>query len=191
MCRRRRWRGLAGQELPWVVLRDTDSFFENNQQPASLPGATVDESRRRLHAGASRLIYPDLPEPLTSADLQRFFSPSHAEREWAPTIARSPTSQVVLLVQLKVFQAVGRFLSLRTIPRLIFEHVAHRLGVDGEIGFESSESTQHRLRKAILDRLGVTAWGTASRRLAHRTMITVAEARTDPAELINAAIDAW
>jgi hypothetical protein len=56
-------------------------------------------------------------------------------------------------------------------------------GVDGEIGIESSESTQYRHRKAILDRLGVTAWGTASRRLAHRTMITVAEARTDPAKL--------
>jgi Domain of unknown function (DUF4158) len=92
--------------------------------------------------GASRLIYPELPDPLTSADLKRFFSPSHAEREWAPTIARSSTSQVVLLVQLKVFQAVGRFLSLRSVPRLVFEHVAHRLGVDGEIGFESSESTQ-------------------------------------------------
>jgi Domain of unknown function (DUF4158) len=140
--------------------------------------------------GASRLIYPELPDPLTAADLKRVFSPSHAEREWAPTIARSPTSQVVLLVQLKVFQAVGRCLSLRTVPHLIFEHVAHRLGVDGEIGFESSESTQYRHRKAILDRLGVTAWGTASRRLAHRTMITVAEARTDPAELINAAVDA-
>jgi hypothetical protein len=63
--------------------------------------------------GASRLVYPELPGPLTSAD--------HA---------RSPTSQVVLLVQLKVFQAVGRFLSLCTVPRLIFEHVAHRLGID-------------------------------------------------------------
>jgi len=62
----------------------------------------------------------------------------------------------VLLVQLKVFQAVGRFLSLRSVPRLVFEHVAHRLGVDGEIGFESSESTQYRHRKAILDRLDVT-----------------------------------
>jgi Domain of unknown function (DUF4158) len=100
---------------------------------------------------------------------------------------------VLLLVQLKVFQViVGRFLSLHTVPRLIFEHVAHRLGVDvdGEIGFESSESTQYRHRKAILDRLGVTAWGMASRRLAHRTMITVAEARTDPAELVNATVDA-
>ena len=50
--------------------------------------------------GASRLIYPELPDPLTSAELKRFFSQSHAEREWAPTIARSSTSQVVLLVQL-------------------------------------------------------------------------------------------
>jgi len=60
--------------------------------------------------GTSRLIYPALPERLTSADLHRLFGPNYDERKWAPTVARAPTSQVALLVQLKMFQAVGRFL---------------------------------------------------------------------------------
>jgi hypothetical protein len=71
--------------------------------------------------GASRPIYPESPDPLTSADLKRFFSPSESGR--LPLPGRQPPRSF-LLVQLKVFQVVGRFLSLRAVPRLIFEHVA-------------------------------------------------------------------
>src|ERR1017187_5252920 len=59
--------------------------------------------------GSSRLIYPQLPDPLTPADLHRLFSPSYDERAWASTIARTLYSQVALLVQLKMFQTIGRF----------------------------------------------------------------------------------
>jgi hypothetical protein len=133
--------GLLVRTSLWVVLRDTDSSFENDQQPANLPERLPLKVDADFTRGASRLIYAELPDPLTSADLKELFSPSYAEREWAPSIARSPTSRVVLLVQLKAFQTVGRFLSLCTVPRIIFEHVAHRLGVDGQIDFESSENT--------------------------------------------------
>jgi hypothetical protein len=29
-------------------------------------------------------MYPDLPKPLTAADLHRLFTPKYAERQWAP-----------------------------------------------------------------------------------------------------------
>jgi hypothetical protein len=109
--------------------------------------------------GASRLIYPELLDPLTSVDLilSDFLVRATRNESGRLPLPDRQAPGVVLLVQLKVFQAVGRFLNVRAVPRLIFEHVAHRLGVDGEIGFESSESTQHRHHKTILDRLGVTA----------------------------------
>jgi hypothetical protein len=59
--------------------------------------------------GTARVIYPELPDPLTSEDLHRLFSPSCDDRTWAPTVGRTPPSQVGLLVQLKVFQTIGRF----------------------------------------------------------------------------------
>jgi hypothetical protein len=37
---------------------------------------------------AARVIYPELPDPLTPDDLHRLFSPSYDERKWAPTVAR-------------------------------------------------------------------------------------------------------
>ena len=47
-------------------------------------------------------MYPELPEPLTAADLHRLFTPSYKERKWAPTIARTVASQVAPLVELKL-----------------------------------------------------------------------------------------
>ena len=46
------------------------------------------------NAGAAQrtthVIYPELPDPLTPDDLNRPFSPSYDERNWAPTVARTP-----------------------------------------------------------------------------------------------------
>ena len=138
----------------------------------------------------SRLIYPTLAERLTPADLHRLFSPNYEERRWAPTIARTPSSQVALLVQLKIFQAVGRFLPVEQIPEAAIEYIARALGVDEEIRLLYTDSTLYRHHSSVLERLQVTAWGAAARELAHSTMSNIALARTDPADLVNAAVDA-
>ena len=52
---------------------------------------------------SARLVYPELPQRLGPADLHRLFSPSYQERQWAPTVARTPSSQAALLVQLKTY----------------------------------------------------------------------------------------
>jgi hypothetical protein len=139
--------------------------------------------------GAARLLYPDLPDPLTPADLRRLFRPTYAECQWAPSVARTPLSQVALVVQLKIFQVVGRFLRIEEIPAVIVESVAAWLRIEGEIRLLSSARTLQRQRTAILEHLGVSAWTAQTQELAHATMIKIAEARTGPAELINAAVD--
>ena len=83
--------------------------------------------------GAARLLYPGLPDPLTPAALPRLFRPSYAECQCATTVARTPLSQVALLVQLKTFQVVGRFLRVGEIPAVIVRAVAERLEVEGEM----------------------------------------------------------
>lgn len=78
----------------------------------------------------TRPIYPTLAERLTPTDLHRLFSPNYEERRWAPTIARTPSSQVALLVQLKIFQAVGRFLPVEQIPEAAIEYgLSQRFGM--------------------------------------------------------------
>jgi len=138
----------------------------------------------------TRLIYPTLAQRLTPADVHQLFSPSYEERRWAPTIARTPSSQVALLVQLKIFQSVGRFLPVEQIPEAAIEHVARALGVDEEIRLLYTDSTLYRHQSSVLERLHITAWGAADRELVRYTMSDIAQTRTDPADLDNAAVDA-
>jgi hypothetical protein len=138
----------------------------------------------------TRLLYPKLAQRLTAADLHRIFGPTYKEREWAPTVARSPSSQLALVVQLRVFQAVGRFLPMKDVPASGIEYVAQKLGVECETRVVYSQATLYRHQAAVLEYLGVTAWGEQAREFAVSTMTKIAKARTDPADLINAAVDA-
>ena len=144
----------------------------------------------RMTPTTARVIYPELPNPLTPGDLQQLFSPSFDERQWAPTVVRTGASQVALLVQLKIFQTIGRFRLPTEIPLAAVEHVARRMGVEFEFSQIFPERTRYRHRQAILKRLGVVSWGAEGLALAEATMLRAARARTDPADIINSAIDA-
>ena len=139
---------------------------------------------------AARVIYPELPKPLTPSDLYQLFRPSYVEREWVPTIARIPSSQVALMVQLKIFQTIGRFLGAADIPPAAIEYVASHMGVEHVSVLISRTRTFYRHRRAILQHLKVISWGTEAFELAQATMRKTAQARTDPADIINSAIDA-
>ena len=52
---------------------------------------------------------------------------------------------------------------------------------------QASRTARHQA--AIRDYLGVTAWGEAARELAESTMTKIADARTEPSDLVNAAGD--
>jgi Domain of unknown function (DUF4158) len=138
----------------------------------------------------TRVIYPELPDPLTPDDVRRLFTPSFDERSWAPTIARTLTSQVALLVQLKVFQTIGRFLRASDIPAIVYVHVAQHVGLYDETAIVHPDRTLYRHRPAVLKHLGVRPWAAAARELALSVMIRTAKTRTDPADIINAAVDA-
>jgi uncharacterized protein DUF4158 len=144
---------------------------------------------QRLVQRAPRLIYPELPTGLTPEDLRRLFNPSYSERQWAKTIARTPASQVALLVQLMVFQTLGRLRRLEQIPAAVVEHVAKRVGVEVPTPLAHAERTLYRHRSATFKYLNVTPWCHAARALAQSAMLKIAEIRNGPAELINGAVD--
>jgi hypothetical protein len=73
---------------------------------------------------------------------------------------------------------------------MVYEHVARQLGLGFEAVFAHPDRTLYRHRRAVLKRLGVTSWGATARELAESAMIKTAKARTDPADIINAAVDA-
>jgi len=97
---------------------------------------------------------------------------------------------VALLVQLKIFQTIGRFRRAADVPPAVIEHVALRLGVESGSTLIFPDRTLYRHRPVILKRLEVVSWGAEARELAQATMRKTAQARTDPADIINSAIDA-
>ena len=127
---------------------------------------------------AARVIYPELPDPLTPRDLQHLFSQSFDERQWAPTVTRTIKSQVALLVQLKIFQTIGRFLRADDIPPAATDHVAHRMGMESGSNLTFPDRTLSRHRQTILKRLKVVSWGAEARALAHSTMENAAPQKT-------------
>jgi hypothetical protein len=145
----------------------------------------MDESR-----GGSRIVYPKLFATLTEADLASQFRLAPEERAWAGTAARRGPSMVVLLTQLKVFQSIGHFLPLAQIPATALSYIAKQLSLAAPTDVSIDPRTTYRQNSAIRTYLGVTPWGASARAVASKAVAVAAETRLDPAELVNAAIDA-
>ena len=145
----------------------------------------MDEAQRD-----SRIVYPKLPECLTEGDLTRLFTLTGEERHWALTVTRRGQSTIALLTHLKVFQAIGRFLVISELPRAGISCVAKQPYLLDTTTLTNDRRTLYRHHRAIRDYLKVTPWGATARAVAAAAIAKTAEGRIDPADLINAAIDA-
>jgi hypothetical protein len=145
----------------------------------------MDHSQR-----GSRIVYPRMPEPLTEGDLARVFTVTPQEDHWARTVARKGPWLAVLLAHLKVFQHVGRFLPIAELPAAALSRVAAQARLEMPADFAYDRRTLYRHHRAIREFLGITPWGVKARAIASGAIARAAEARVDPADLINAAIDA-
>jgi hypothetical protein len=145
----------------------------------------MDESR-----GGSRIVYPKLFATLTEADLASQFRLTPEERAWAATAAQRGPSMVVLLTQMKVFQSIGHFLPLAQILATALSYIAKQLSLAVPTDVSIDPRTAYRQNGAVRTYLGVTPWGARARAIASKAVAMAAETRLDPAELVNAAIDA-
>ena len=96
----------------------------------------------------------------------------------------------VLLTQLKVFQSIGHFLPLAQIPATALSYIAKQLSLAAPTDVSIDPRTTYRQNSAIRTYLGVTPWGASARAVASKAVAVAAETRLDPADLVNAAIDA-
>ena len=145
----------------------------------------MDEAQRN-----SRIVYPKLSATLTEEELCGLFAIKSDEWAWARTIARRGPSMVGLLTHLKVFQHVGRFLPVRDLAPAAIAYVAKQIYLDAPADFGYDRSTLYRHHRAIREYLGITPWGAKARGIASTAIARAAEARLDPADLINSAVDA-
>lgn len=138
---------------------------------------------------SSRIAYPSLPTQLHDDDLSRLFTPTCDEVAWAWSMAKSMDSRHSLLTLLKVFQTLGRFVPIASIPAGIVRHVAMSAELPIKDQLRCPGRTLYRHHASVRDYLGVSAWDSAARVLVQQTIEQHALARAHPADLINAAID--
>ena len=76
------------------------------------------------------------------------------------------------------------------IPGIAIEHVARRMGIEFPPSQIFPERTRYRHCQAIFKRFGVASWRPDALALTKTVMRKTTHARTDPADIINSAIDA-
>ena len=140
---------------------------------------------------SDRVAYPALPEPLHTGDLVRLFTPTSVEIDWASSVTRSERTRCHVLMLLKVFQTLGRFIPLTEIPREVGNHVARCVGLPEAHAnaISGSRPTLYRHQHLVREYVGVSRWNADAQRQVEDTIETLATVRTHPADLLNGAIE--
>lgn len=135
------------------------------------------------------IAYPTLPNPLTARDLKQRFTPWPDEIEWAFIATRTAEARLGLLTLLKVFETLGRFIRPKAIPPEVVRHIARHIGLPERDALAYTKNTLYRHQGLVREFLGVTKWNAEAYHVAESVIERLASARTQPADLINGAIE--
>ena len=105
-----------------------------------------------------RIAYPTLPNPLTTRDLKRLFTPWPDEIEWAFDATWTAEARLGLLTLLKVFETLGRFIRPKEIPPEVVRHISRHIGLPERDKLAYAKNTLYRHQKLVREFLGVTKW---------------------------------
>jgi TnpA family transposase len=137
-----------------------------------------------------RTAYPRFPQRFADHDLEAAYTPTDDEVAFARRETRQPPHQFSLLVLLKVFQNLGYFPPLTTIPLAVIDHVRQAAGFAADVPFGYDQPRmQQRHQEAIRASLGVAPADAHARRIALEAVHRAAAVMDMPADLINVAIE--
>ena len=141
-------------------------------------------------ASIERTAYPRFKHKLTDAELTRLYQPSVSERNFARSGARGDSQQLTLLVLLKCHQHLGYLPFLKDIPKQVIIYVRDQLELPEETSIVyEAERSRHRYYQQIRDFLKVQAYSQGGQNIAESAIRQAATTMSDPADLINVAIE--
>jgi hypothetical protein len=136
--------------------------------------------------------YPRLKSMLTARDLNAAFTPTPEELLLARRTTKGAAAQLGFLLQLKLYQRLGRAMPLAEAPRAIIDHVAKVAGVAAATLVPESydrSGTQQRHLAAIREYLRVQPYGPAARHAMIHALAEAATTKHELEDLINVAIE--
>ena len=140
-------------------------------------------------ASIERTAYPRFRATLSVPELQTLYAPTEAERDFVTTQAQEASQQLTLLTLLKCQQSLGYLPALDAIPCSIRQYVGQQLHLPPETGFHATKRARARYRQLIRGYLAVHAYAQGGFRVVEHTVRQAAYTMSDPADLINVAIE--
>ena len=143
-------------------------------------------------ASIERTAYPRLGKRMSNEELRARYELTEQERRFVDTNANGGRQRLTLAILLKTRQQLGYFPSLKEVPGQIVKYLSGKLGFSDQIRPISEtnlRTTLHRYRAAIRDFLGGKLYGSEDRQRVEQVIRKAAETMSDPADLINAAVE--
>jgi TnpA family transposase len=140
-----------------------------------------------------RTAYPRPGERLTLEELSSRYGLVGADHTFIRAKARGDTGRLMLATLLKTRQDLGGFPALSNIHAETIAHLAFQLALvpaPGLLDEPQRQATLHHHRAVVRAYLGVAPYGEAGESLVVTTVTHAAETMSDPADLINRAIEA-
>ena len=144
-------------------------------------------------ASIDRTAYPRLSKPFTGQELVNQYRLSEPELGFVRRSARGDKGRLSLAILLKTRQHLAYFPALQEIPDQIRRHLAVQLKLDEEtplVDEINQPATSHRYRTAVRDYHNSHPFHSGGLELVESTMRCAARTMSDPADLINTAIEA-
>jgi TnpA family transposase len=140
-----------------------------------------------------RTAYPRPGTRLTREELEERYGLTDADRAFIHAHARSEAGRLLLATLLKARQDLGCFPAPGEVHAGTIAHLAAQLAVtapqDWPDGVRRTKSL-YRHQAAVRAHLSVTPYGDAAERLVAGAVLEAAEIMSDPADLINRAVEA-
>jgi hypothetical protein len=144
-------------------------------------------------ASIDRTAYPRLSKRCTGQELAIQYRLSEQELGFVRRSARGNKGRLSLAVLLKTRQHLAYFPALEEVSDQIRLHLANQLHVDEEtplVDEISQPATSHRYRASVRDYQNSNPFHSGGYELVESTMRCAARTMSDPADLINTAIEA-
>ncbi len=136
-----------------------------------------------------RTAYPRLTQYLSVQELEAIYAPDEDELDFV-NVPRSTTSSVLTrLVLLKTHQCLNYFPNLQAVPSPIVAYLRDCLELPSGTPLSMAENTVYRHHQAIRTFLGVKSYSDGGEAIIKEAMFQAAQRRSDPADLVNAAIE--
>ena len=142
-------------------------------------------------ASIDRTTYPRFKSaPFSDDELDKLFRPTDGELDFVRQRFKSDEGCLALMVLLKCHQYLGRLPAIADVPGQVTQFLRNCLAMPDTTPLRTGTwVVRHRHRIAIHDYLNLRPYSQGGQQAAQAAIRAAANAMSDPADLINAAID--